>query len=37
MQELADEKPHVPIVTTEWLDDCLQKRRLVKTENYAIG
>ncbi|XP_052802609.1 chromodomain-helicase-DNA-binding protein 1-like [Mya arenaria] len=34
--EVSGENLDIPVVTTEWLDDCLQKRKLIKTDDYAI-
>lgn len=34
--ELSEEKD-MAMVTTEWLEDCLQKKKLLKTDNYEIS
>jgi hypothetical protein len=35
--DLSDKQDGVPIVTTEWIDDCMERKKRIKTENYEIS
>lgn len=35
--DLSEQKDGTSIVTTDWLHECLQKKKLLKTDDYEIS
>lgn len=36
LSEIVKDHPDVPVVSTEWIHDCLEMKILLKTENYEV-